>query len=131
MRFRISDCVKRDVGSAPRTARVRPRVGNRSAVRTLPEFQSAIRNPQLPMVIRLQNITKVYRVGAEHVHALAGVDLEVGHNEYVAVMGTSGSGKSTLMNIVGCLDRPTTGVYELDGRVTTELGAAALANVRN
>jgi putative ABC transport system ATP-binding protein len=83
------------------------------------------------MVIRLDNITKVYRVGAEHVHALAGVDLEVGHNEYVAVMGTSGSGKSTLMNIVGCLDRPTTGVYELDGRITTELGSAALASVRN
>ena len=60
-----------------------------------------------------------------------GVDLEVGHNEYVAVMGTSGSGKSTLMNILGCLDRPTSGTYELDGRLTTRMGAGPLARVRN
>src|SRR5688500_1697289 len=83
------------------------------------------------MVIRLDNITKHYRVGGEVVRALDGVNLEVDRNEYVAVMGTSGSGKSTLMNIVGCLDRPTAGVYELDGRRTTDLGAAALASVRN
>src|SRR4051795_11922409 len=83
------------------------------------------------MVIRLTGIAKHYRVGDEHIRALDGVDLEVGENEYVAVMGTSGSGKSTLMNILGCLDRPTSGTYELDGRLTTKLGAAALANVRN
>src|SRR5689334_1799335 len=83
------------------------------------------------MVIRLEEITKVYKVGVERIRALDGVNLEVGENEYVAVMGTSGSGKSTLMNILGCLDRPTSGTYELDGRITTKLGAAALANVRN
>ena len=83
------------------------------------------------MVIRLENITKHYRVGPERIRALDGVNLEVDRNEYVAVMGTSGSGKSTLMNILGCLDRPTDGVYELDGRVTTRMGGAALARVRN
>src|SRR5438874_330486 len=83
------------------------------------------------MVIKLRDITKLYRVGVEQIRALDGVDLEVGRNEYVAVMGTSGSGKSTLMNILGCLDRPTDGVYELDGRVTTRMGGGALARVRN
>jgi putative ABC transport system ATP-binding protein len=82
-------------------------------------------------VIRLRDITKVYRVGVEQIRALDGVDLEVGLNEYVAVMGTSGSGKSTLMNILGCLDRPSSGVYELDGRVTTRMGGGQLARVRN
>ena len=83
------------------------------------------------MVIRLRDITKVYRVGVEEIRALDGVSLDVGRNEYVAVMGTSGSGKSTLMNILGCLDRPTSGVYELDGRVTTRMSGSALARVRN
>src|SRR5436305_2950381 len=82
-------------------------------------------------VIQLDNITKVYRVGVETIYALDGVNLEVGQNEYVAVMGTSGSGKSTLMNILGCLDRPTSGTYELDGKVTTKMGGGALARVRN
>jgi putative ABC transport system ATP-binding protein len=82
-------------------------------------------------VISLQNITKVYQVGPEEIRALNGVDLQIEKNEYVAVMGTSGSGKSTLMNILGCLDRPTSGTYELDGRLTTKMGAAALAQVRN
>src|SRR2546421_3066175 len=82
-------------------------------------------------VIQLENITKVYRVGVETIYALDGVSLEVGQNEYVAVMGTSGSGKSTLMNILGCLDRPTSGTYLLDGKLTTRLGSAALARVRN
>src|ERR1700710_2842601 len=65
------------------------------------------------MVIRLKNVTKHYTVGPEHIRALDGVDLSVDRNEYVAVMGTSGSGKSTLMNILGCLDRPSGGTYEL------------------
>jgi putative ABC transport system ATP-binding protein len=82
-------------------------------------------------VIELDNITKVYKVGVETIRALDGVSLTVGQNEYVAVMGTSGSGKSTLMNILGCLDRPTGGTYHLDGRLTTKMGAAALARVRN
>src|SRR5688572_9556920 len=85
----------------------------------------------MPAVIRLENITKIYRVGVEEIRALDGVDLQVGQNEYVAIMGTSGSGKSTLMNILGCLDRPTDGHYELDGRLTTKMSAAQLARVRN
>src|SRR3954463_2450960 len=83
------------------------------------------------MGIELHNITKHYQVGAEQIRALDGVSLTVGQNEYVAVMGTSGSGKSTLMNILGCLDRPTGGRYELDGRAVTRMGGAALARVRN
>src|SRR5947208_13686459 len=83
------------------------------------------------MVIRLRDITKVYRVGVEQIRALDGVSLDVDRNEYVAVMGTSGSGKSTLMNILGCLDRPTSGTYLLDGKLTTRMGSAALARVRN
>src|SRR3954465_8100968 len=83
------------------------------------------------MAIELHNITKHYRVGVEQIHALDGVSLRVGDNEYVAVMGTSGSGKSTLMNILGCLDRPTSGAYVLDGILTTRMTAAQLARVRN
>jgi putative ABC transport system ATP-binding protein len=82
-------------------------------------------------LIRLRGIEKTYRVGAESIHALGGLDLDIQPNEYVAIMGASGSGKSTLMNILGCLDRPSAGVYELDGRPTTSLGSAAMARVRN
>src|SRR3954451_6474674 len=83
------------------------------------------------MVIRLRDIRKHYRVGSELIRACDGVDLEVDRNEYVAIMGTSGSGKSTLMNILGCLDRPTAGLYELDGRDVTRMSGGALAKVRN
>ncbi|HQG49560.1 MAG TPA: ATP-binding cassette domain-containing protein, partial [Sedimentisphaerales bacterium] len=83
------------------------------------------------VVIRLTGVTRTYKVGVENIHALAGVDLELRRNEYVAIMGPSGSGKSTLMNILGCLDRCTSGTYELDGRDTTRLSPAGLARVRN
>ncbi|HUW18737.1 MAG TPA: ABC transporter ATP-binding protein [Sedimentisphaerales bacterium] len=83
------------------------------------------------LVIRLQNITRIYRVGAERIHALDAVSLQLYENEYVAVMGHSGSGKSTLMNVLGCLDRATSGSYELDGQDTTKMSDAALARVRN
>jgi putative ABC transport system ATP-binding protein len=83
------------------------------------------------MLIRIRNLAKHYQVGPEKIRALDGVDLDIGPNEYVAVMGTSGSGKSTLMNIIGCLDRPTSGSYELDGKVVSSMSAAALARVRN
>jgi putative ABC transport system ATP-binding protein len=83
------------------------------------------------MLIRLQDITKHYTVGVEKIRALDGVDLEIGANEYVAIMGTSGSGKSTLMNVLGCLDRPTSGTYQLDGRLVSSMGASQLAHVRN
>jgi putative ABC transport system ATP-binding protein len=82
-------------------------------------------------VIRIRGLTKVYRVGSEQVHALRGVDLTVRRNEFVAIMGSSGSGKSTLMNILGCLDQPTSGSYELNGKLTHMMSAAALARVRN
>ncbi len=82
-------------------------------------------------IIQLANIKKIYKVGVERIHALDGVDFNVQENEYVAIMGASGSGKSTMMNILGCLDRPTSGRYVLDGNVVSRLGSAALAQVRN
>ncbi|MEO1007200.1 MAG: ABC transporter ATP-binding protein [Planctomycetota bacterium] len=81
--------------------------------------------------IRIRGIEKIYKMGVERVHALAGVDLVVKRGEFVAIMGASGSGKSTLMNVLGCLDRPTTGEYELAGRRTRKMSASALARVRN
>jgi len=82
-------------------------------------------------IIKLQDVTRVYKVGVELIRALDGISLELHENEYVAVMGTSGSGKSTLMNVLGCLDRATSGYYGLDGQDTTRLSDAALARVRN
>ncbi len=83
------------------------------------------------LVIRLRNVKRIYKVGIERIHALDGVDLELHENEYVAVMGHSGSGKSTLMNVIGCLDKATSGYYELDGHDVTKMTDAALARVRN
>jgi len=83
------------------------------------------------LIIRLQSVTKIYKVGIESIHALDGIDLELRENEYVAVMGPSGSGKSTLMNVLGCLDRASSGYYELDGHDTTKMSDAALAHIRN
>ena len=82
-------------------------------------------------IIKLTDIKRTYDVGAERIHALDGVTTAVGENEYVAVMGHSGSGKSTLMNLLGCLDRATSGTYELGGVDTTKMGSAELARVRN
>ncbi len=83
------------------------------------------------LIIRLVDVTRIYKVGVERIHALDGISLELYENEYVAVMGHSGSGKSTLMNVIGCLDRATSGCYELDGHDTTKISDAALARVRN
>ncbi len=83
------------------------------------------------MIIRLQQVRRIYKVGVEEIHALDGLNLEVKENEYLAVMGHSGSGKSTLMNVIGCLDRATSGSYEFDGQDVTRLGDAALARIRN
>lgn len=82
-------------------------------------------------LIQLGDITRVYRMGEHEVHALAGVSLEVLQNEYVAIMGPSGSGKSTLMNIIGCLDTPTSGEYYLNEQRVSEMTDNELAEVRN
>jgi putative ABC transport system ATP-binding protein len=81
-------------------------------------------------VIEVARLRKVYRLGEVDVEALADVSLAIDPGEFVAVMGASGSGKSTLMNIIGCLDRPTEGVYRLDGKDVKEMGKDALAQIR-
>ena len=83
------------------------------------------------VLIDLQEVRKVYVRGLESVHALSGVDLQIEKGEYVAIMGPSGSGKSTLMNIVGCLDTPTSGVYRLEDVDVSGMNANDLADVRN
>lgn len=83
------------------------------------------------MAIRIRKLTKVYKLGDERVHALRGVDLDITENEFVAVMGASGSGKSTLMHILGCLDKATDGLYELNGKPMHKMSAGRLARVRN
>jgi len=83
------------------------------------------------IVIKTEGLAKVYEMGAEQVHALRGVDLEIRKGEYVAIMGPSGSGKSTLMNLIGCLDTPSSGRYWLAGRLVSELDDDELAYIRN
>jgi putative ABC transport system ATP-binding protein len=82
-------------------------------------------------MIRMRGIRKAYTMGRVQVEALRGVDLDIGRNEYVAVVGPSGSGKSTLMNIIGCLDTPTSGEYVLSGEVVAGLDRNRLAEIRN
>jgi putative ABC transport system ATP-binding protein len=83
------------------------------------------------VVIKTVGLAKVYEMGSEQVHALSGVDLEIRKGEYVAIMGPSGSGKSTLMNLIGCLDSPSSGKYWLAGRLVSELDDDELAYIRN
>src|SRR5437667_9987771 len=83
------------------------------------------------LVIDLENITKDYVMGEEVVRALRGVTLQIRSNEYLAIMGPSGSGKSTLMNMLGCLDTPTSGSYEFNGKNVAEMDDDELAAVRN
>jgi putative ABC transport system ATP-binding protein len=83
------------------------------------------------IVIRTEALAKMYQMGAEEVHALRGIDLEIRKGEYVAIMGPSGSGKSTLMNLIGCLDSPSSGRYWLAGRLVSDLDDDELAYIRN
>lgn len=82
-------------------------------------------------IINIDHIAKVYQVGSEEVHALRDVSLKIDKNEYVAIMGPSGSGKSTLMNMLGCLDTPTSGIYDFKGVSVSEMTDNELARIRN
>lgn len=82
-------------------------------------------------IINIEHIAKIYQVGSEEVHALADVSLKIDKNEYVAIMGPSGSGKSTLMNILGCLDTPTKGLYDFSGENVSQMNDNELASIRN
>ena len=82
-------------------------------------------------LIEMHELTRVYQLGPQEIYALRGVDLIIDRGEYVAIMGPSGSGKSTLMNIIGCLDRPSSGKYILDGTAVETMGDDELAAVRN
>jgi putative ABC transport system ATP-binding protein len=83
------------------------------------------------LVIEIEGVTKLYKMGAEIIHALRGVDLQICRNEYLAIMGPSGSGKSTLMNMLGCLDTPTAGRYEFNGKNVAHMVDDELAEIRN
>tara|TARA_Y200000002_G_scaffold383016_1_gene402618 strand:+ start:3692 stop:4369 length:678 start_codon:yes stop_codon:yes gene_type:complete len=83
------------------------------------------------MIINVKNIKKSYTVGNQEVNALCGIDLSVEKGEFISIMGPSGSGKTTLMNIIGCLDTPTTGSYELNGKLVSKLEDDELARIRN
>jgi putative ABC transport system ATP-binding protein len=87
--------------------------------------------PKGDLVIQIERITKEYEMGYTTIRALKGVDISIHRNEYLAVMGPSGSGKSTLMNMLGCLDTPTTGRYEFNGRDVAAMGDDELAEIRN
>ena len=82
-------------------------------------------------LIQIEDMTKVYQMGDIEVHALRGVSLQVQPGEYVAIMGTSGSGKTTLMNMIGLLDRPTSGSYQIRGKEASKLSKGQLADLRN
>src|SRR5690348_8156205 len=107
--------------------------GRRSVMATIVAEleQAATTNETHDAVISIQDVHRIYQLGENRVHALRGINLEIGRGEFVAIMGSSGSGKSTLMNILGCLDRPTSGNYVLDGVNVAELPKKELAAIRN
>ncbi len=96
----------------------------------LPARDRTVRPPG-PLVIEIEGVTKVYEMGSETIHALRGVSLKIRRNEYLAIMGPSGSGKSTMMNMLGCLDTPTQGKYEFNGKDVASMDDDELATIRN
>lgn len=103
------------------------------AIQTMSETDSvAARTVPTGNVIEVEDLWKTYDMGSEQqVHALRGINLSIRHNEYVAIMGPSGSGKSTLMNLIGCLDTPSKGIYRLNGHLVSDLNDDELARIRN
>jgi putative ABC transport system ATP-binding protein len=100
------------------------------ATSTQPQMQSSFR-PGTDAIIQVQDVHKYYDLGETRVHALRGVSLEIGTGEFVAIMGASGSGKSTFMNVLGCLDKPSSGSYSLEGIEVSTLSKKELAAIRN
>ncbi|ACB74922.1 ABC transporter ATP-binding protein [Opitutus terrae] len=96
-----------------------------------PALESRVVRPPGAVVIEIEGVTKLYRMGAETIHALRGVRLSIRRNEYLAIMGPSGSGKSTLMNMLGCLDTPTAGRYDFNGKNVAHMDDNELAEIRN
>lgn len=93
---------------------------------------NSMREPvPLHTALELRDVVKTYVMGTEKVYALRGVSLDIAKNEYVAIMGPSGSGKSTLMNVIGCLDVPTSGTYSLEGQMVADRSESELAEIRN
>ena len=90
-----------------------------------------VTRPAGPLVIDIAGVTKLYKMGEETIHALRGVSVNIHRNEYLAIMGPSGSGKSTLMNMLGCLDTPTAGRYEFNGKNVATMVDDELADIRN
>jgi putative ABC transport system ATP-binding protein len=100
-----------------------------TTIQELPRIES-LSNAAVPVIL-IENVHKYYDLGETKVHALRGVNLEIKPGEFVAIMGSSGSGKSTLMNLLGCLDKPSSGRYVLDGTDVSQLDKKALARIRN
>jgi len=98
---------------------------------TAPATEFRARRPAGDLVIEIEGVTKLYKMGDEIIHALRGVALDIRRNEYLAIMGPSGSGKSTLMNMLGCLDTPTAGHYQFNGRDVAQMDDDELADIRN
>jgi len=100
---------------------------------SVPATSEAARSirPHGALVIEIEGVTKLYKMGSEVIHALNGVNLKIHRNEYLAIMGPSGSGKSTLMNMLGCLDTPTAGLYEFNGKNVAHMVDDELAEIRN
>jgi putative ABC transport system ATP-binding protein len=98
---------------------------------TAPAAEFRTVRPPGPLVIEIHGVTKLYRMGDEIIHALRGVAMNIHRNEYLAIMGPSGSGKSTLMNMLGCLDTPTAGHYQFNGRDVSHMDDNELADIRN